>query len=113
MKKLILFFLGLSIIGGAAWFVGYRDTTQPPRLEAADFAGLDMQSALGKLAGATVDGGAPGVVVSWLRGNVSALGAGSEDYQHLTSRCDGRVTQWAGYYGAPFAPAYQRNPRLL
>ena len=60
MKRFFGGLVGLILVSGLVWFFGYRDTTEPPRLGAEDFAELDMAGALGKLAGATVDGGAPG-----------------------------------------------------
>lgn len=69
MRKFIIGIAALAVLAGLVWFFGYRDKTQPSRLEAADFAGLadsEVQSvarAVAKLAKATVDGGAPGAVL--------------------------------------------------
>lgn len=64
MKKALILAISLAVLGGLIWFFGYRDTGPAPRLEAGDFAGLTPEAALLKLAGATVDGGAPGAIVA-------------------------------------------------
>ncbi|MCQ8186589.1 beta-lactamase family protein [Parvularcula sp. BGMRC 0090] len=59
-----MFFLLIAALGSAAlWWWVYRDRTDPPRFEAADFAGLSTQEAAQRIADATVAGGAPGVLI--------------------------------------------------
>ena len=70
MKRFIGIVAGLAILGVLVWFFGYRDTTQAPRLQAADFAGLKEWTGLAKLAEATVEGGAPGALVLLRRGQL-------------------------------------------
>ena len=73
MKRFFGGLVGLILVAGLVWFFGYRDTTEPPRLGAEDFAGLDVSGALGKLAGATVDGGAPGTVLLFQKDGLRAV----------------------------------------
>lgn len=63
MRRLITLLLTAAFLLGVIWYVGYRDTTRSILLEASDFAGLDMQAALQKVADAAIEGGAPGAVV--------------------------------------------------
>lgn len=63
LARSLLLLVGFAVFAGIVWFVAYRDTTKPPWFEEADFSGLTMQDALAKLADATVEGGAPGIIV--------------------------------------------------
>lgn len=62
LKPLIILVAVLAFIGGGLFAV-YRDQTNPPRFTSEDFAGQDMQTAMQQIASATVEGGAPGVVI--------------------------------------------------
>lgn len=71
MKKIIALLVGAAISVILVWFVGYRDTTEPPYFEASEFAGLGTSTALQKLAVATVDGGAPGALIYLQQGQAA------------------------------------------
>jgi len=68
MRKFVIGIAVLAVLAGLVWVFGYRDTTEPPRFEAADFDGQSIPPALLQLAEATVDGGAPGAVMLFGRG---------------------------------------------
>jgi D-alanyl-D-alanine carboxypeptidase len=74
MKRVLGVLGGVIVLTGLIWFFGYRDTTSPPRFVAEDFSGQDSESALNKLADATVDGGAPGAVVLLQSGQSAFVG---------------------------------------
>ncbi len=75
MKKLLWAIGGAIGLAGVIWFFGYRDTVLAPRFEAADFAGMDMPRALLKVVEGTVEGGAPGALVLFQRGQLAAIEA--------------------------------------
>ena len=68
MRKFVIGIAVLAVLAGLVWVFGHRDTTEPPRFEAADFDGQSIPPALLQLAEATVDGGAPGAVMLFGRG---------------------------------------------
>ena len=75
MRRFFFGLMGLFIVVGLVWFVVYRDTTKPPRLDADDFDGLVLVQAMNKVAEATVEGGAPGALVLFQRGQLAAIEA--------------------------------------
>lgn len=62
LKPLIVFVAAMALIGGSLFTV-YRDKTHPPRFVPEDFAGQDMQTNMQQIADATIEGGAPGVII--------------------------------------------------
>jgi len=58
--KIIVLVIALSV--ASAWFI-YRDTSVPPRLSSTFFSELNLTQSIQEIADATVEGGAPGIII--------------------------------------------------